>query len=179
MAEQSKERKTDSRAKSQQIMRSFKTRNDLDEKTRQQIIALVNEQLADTFDLYSITKEAHWNVKGSEFIQLHELYDDLAAQLLAFADMIAERATALGGLALGTTRRTAGATRLTEYPLETVADLDTVRALADRYAELAASTREAIDRSEELKDQDTMDMFVEVSRALDKMLWFLEAHLQA
>ena len=158
--------------------RLFATRNDLARETREQIVTLCNEQLADTFDLYSHTKVAHWNVKGREFYQLHELYDELAAQLLAFADLIAERATALGGVAAGTVRQAARATRLAEFPADASADVDTVRALADRYAALAATTREAIDTAEELEDQGTMDMFTEVSRALDKMLWFLEAHLE-
>lgn len=160
-------------------VRLFETRNDLKPETRQAMILLLNEQLADTFDLYSITKEAHWNVKGPEFYQLHELYDEFAAKLLEFGDVIAERATALGGLAQGTVRRAAGATRLEEYPLETVASLETVRALAERYAALAATTREAVDRAEEQKDMGTSDLFIDVSRELDKMLWFLEAHLQA
>jgi starvation-inducible DNA-binding protein len=156
----------------------FETRNDLGADTRQEIVNLVNAQLADTFDLFSQTKEAHWNVKGEEFYQLHELYDDLAAKLLAFVDMIAERGTALGGMAHGTVRRAAGSTRLEEYPLEATASLETVQSLADRYAVLAASTREAIEQADKLGDQDTADLFTEVSRELDKMLWFLEAHLQ-
>jgi starvation-inducible DNA-binding protein len=123
-------------------------------------------------------KQAHWNVKGNDFIQLHELYDGVAADVLAHLDTIAERATALGGLALGTTRLAASASSLDEYPLDAVAGPDTVRATSDRLAVYGSSVRAAIDAALELGDQDTADLFIEVSRAIDKYLWFVEAHAQ-
>ncbi|MDQ3014145.1 MAG: DNA starvation/stationary phase protection protein Dps [Acidobacteriota bacterium] len=156
-----------------------KTSIDLDGETREQIIALLNQQLADTFDLYSQTKQAHWNVKGMQFFQLHELFDRLATETLVYVDDIAERVTTLGGTALGTARMSSAASRLPEYPAKVVGSQESVEALVERYAELAASTREAIDASDELDDADTADLFTGVSRGLDKSLWFLEAHLQA
>lgn len=159
--------------------KTFKTRIDLSAQTRKKMTDLLNAQLADTFDLFSQTKQAHWNVKGPQFIQLHELYDELAGELLGWVDMIAERATALGGLALGTAQMAAAATRLPDFPPDTLESLDTVAELADRYAALAASTRAAIDTADEAGDMDTADLFTEVSRGLDKSLWFLEAHLQS
>ena len=156
-----------------------KTSIDLDAETREQVITLLNQQLADTFDLYSQTKQAHWNVKGAQFFQLHELFDKLAAELIDHVDTIAERVTTLGGTALGTARMSAAKSRLPEYSTETVGGRESVEALVKRYAELAATTRAAIDRSDELEDADTTDLFTGVSRGLDKSLWFLEAHLQA
>lgn len=158
--------------------KTFETRNDLSLDIRREMIVLLNQQLADTFDLLSQTKQAHWNVKGPQFMPLHQLYDTLAEGLEEYVDMIAERATALGGLALGTARMAAAASRLPEYPNDAFESMDTVRALAERYASLAASTRKAIDIAAERGDADTADMFTEISRALDKWLWFLEAHLQ-
>jgi starvation-inducible DNA-binding protein len=151
---------------------------DIDSETRAQVIALLNQQLADTFDLFSQTKQAHWNVKGLHFIQLHELYDKLAGELVAHVDTIAERATALGGAAQGTVRMSSAASTLSEYPDAAVAGPDSLKALVERYAALAATTRAAIDSSATLGDLDTADIFTEVSRYLDKALWFLEAHLQ-
>ncbi|MFA9479761.1 DNA starvation/stationary phase protection protein Dps [Phycisphaerales bacterium AB-hyl4] len=158
--------------------RSFKTRIDLPAEQREKLIALLNQHLADTFDLYGHAKQAHWNVKGPQFHQLHELFDDLAEQLQEYVDLIAERATAMGGTALGTVRMAAGASRLAEYPLDPGGSMQHVEALADRFAALAATTRSAIKDAEELGDADTEDLFTEVSRGLDKSLWFLEAHLQ-
>lgn len=158
--------------------RSVETRNDLPQEARQQMVELLNRQLADTFDLFSQTKQAHWNVKGPDFYQLHELYDELAGKLLAHADEIAERATALGGVATGTVRMAAGATRLEEFSGGPVGSMESVRLLVERYADVAESTRKGIKEAEEAEDQDTQDLLTEISRDLDKSLWFLEAHLQ-
>lgn len=160
------------------LPRTFKTRLDLPQDKREKLVALLNQQLADTFDLFGHTKQAHWNVKGPQFHQLHGLFDDLAEQMLGYVDLIAERATALGGTALGTVRMATAASRLTEYPLEAVNGTQHVEALAQRFAALAATTRAAIGSAETLEDADTADLFTEVSRGLDKGLWFLEAHLQ-
>ncbi len=158
--------------------KTFTTRNDIPKKVRDTMIALLNQQLADTFDLYSQTKQAHWNVKGMNFIQLHELFDDLAEDILGHVDMIAERATALGGYARGTARMAAANSTLSEFPTEIVDGKQVVEVLAERYAQYGASTRAAIATAAEAEDQDTSDLFTEVSRAVDKHLWFLEAHLQ-
>ncbi len=158
--------------------KTFTTRIDLAPETREKMMALLNQQLADTFDLYSQTKQAHWNVKGAQFYQLHELFDKLAEEIESDVDLIAERVTALGGVALGTVRMSAAASRMPEYPVDIVDSLPTVEVLATRYANLAATTRAAIDASAQQGDVDTSDLFTEVSRGLDKALWFLEAHLQ-
>jgi starvation-inducible DNA-binding protein len=160
--------------------RMFETRNDLDAASREKLVELLNARLADTFDLYSQLKQAHWNVKGSDFIQLHELYDTIAESVIEFVDEIAERATALGGLATGTVRMAADASSLDEYPLDAIADEDTVRVVADRLAAYGAAIRHDIDVTDsELGDMDTSDLLTEISRSIDKHLWFVEAHLQA
>jgi starvation-inducible DNA-binding protein len=161
-----------------QTKRTFATHIDIPEDSREKLIEL-NARLADAFDLYSQLKQAHWNVKGSDFIQLHELYDEIAEGVLEHVDEIAERATALGGLALGTARLAAAASTLEEYPLDATAGMDTVEAIADRLGAYATSVRTAIESALELEDQGTADLFIEVSRAIDKHLWFVEAHLQS
>lgn len=159
-------------------VKTIATSNDLPASTRQEMIQLLNTQLADTFDLFSQTKQAHWNVKGMQFYQLHELYDELAAELLAYVDLIAERAVILGGSATGTARMAAANTRLEEFSSGPISSPDSVDALVKRYAAVAESTRKAIDTADKAGDMDTADLFTEVSRGLDKSLWFLEAHLQ-
>lgn len=157
--------------------KTFHTSIDLKPAVREQMIDLLNQQLADTFDLFSQTKQAHWNVKGLQFFQLHELYDRLAGELVEYVDTLAERATALGGTAAGTARMAADATRLPEYPL-VVNGEESIKALVERFALVAASTRAAIDTAAEAGDQSTADVFTEISRALDKSVYFLESHLQ-
>jgi starvation-inducible DNA-binding protein len=161
-----------------QEMRMFETRIDLNLKKRQEMIDVLNAQLADTFNMFSFMKHAHWNVKGPQFIALHELFDEIATGLLVHVDEIAERATALGGMALGTTRIASESSRLEAYPLTVVDSIETVLVLANRMAQLAANVRSAAKRAEELEDMDTNDLFTGTSRDLDRWLWFLEAHLQ-
>ena len=162
-----------------QTRRTFSTRINIADSSRDELVDLLNARLADTFDLYSQVKQAHWNVKGSDFIQLHELYDQIAESVLEYMDTIAERATTLGGLATGTTRMAAAASTLEEYPVDAVAGMDTVTAIADRLGAYGASIRAAIEVALELDDQGTADLFIEVSRTIDKHLWFVEAHQQA
>jgi starvation-inducible DNA-binding protein len=153
------------------------TRIDIKSKLRESMTALLNQQLADTLDLYTQVKQAHWNVKGPNFIALHELFDKLAEDLEGPVDDIAERVTALGGVARGTARIAAQASRLAEFPHDRCEGLKAVTLLADRYAALGASTRAAIDTAGKEGDADTADLFTGVSRGLDKALWVLEAHL--
>ncbi|MBS0569929.1 MAG: DNA starvation/stationary phase protection protein Dps [Proteobacteria bacterium] len=153
------------------------TRIDIAPKLRDRMVALLDRQLADTLDLQTQLKQAHWNVKGPHFIALHELFDKLAEELEEPVDDIAERITSLGGVAHGTARMAAKASRLKEFPDGWIDGPRAVAALADRFAALAASTRKAIDTSGKAGDADTSDLFTGISRELDKALWFLEAHL--
>ena len=143
------------------------------------MVGLLNQQLADVFDLYSQTKQAHWNVKGAGFYSLHQLFDELAKELAEHADSLAERVTAFGATAMGTVRTSAGASRLQEWPGDATADLHCVEILAARFTAVAATTRAAIDLAAAGGDAVTADLLTEIARGLDKRLWFLEAHLQA
>ena len=153
------------------------TRIDLRAKLRDSMTELLNRQLADTVDLYTQVKQAHWNVKGPHFIALHELFDKLAEDMEEPVDDIAERITALGGVARGSARVAAKESRLPEFPNARVDGLQALALLADRYAALGASTRAAIETAGKEGDADTSDLFTGISRGLDKALWFLEAHL--
>jgi len=159
--------------------RTFSTGVSLSEKTRLEIIDRLNARLADAIDMKTQAKQAHWNVKGMHFFQLHELFDSIASHLDDQADLLAERATALGGTALGTARLVAATSGIGEYDLNAVAGEQHVRALAKGLAQLANAARSAIDFCSERGDQGTADVFTEIVRAADKDLWFLEAHLQA
>jgi starvation-inducible DNA-binding protein len=156
----------------------FESRIDLSDDLRYQMIDLLNRQLADTFNMFSLAKQAHWNVKGSDFFQLHELYDVIAEELLGYVDQIAERITTLGGVALGTVKMAANLTSLQDFPEGGIDSMKSVQVMADRLSKLTASTREALQISDDKGDLDTSDLLIEVSRGLDKRLWFLEAHLQ-
>ncbi|MGI6246374.1 MAG: DNA starvation/stationary phase protection protein Dps [Pseudochelatococcus sp.] len=157
---------------------TVKTLNDLGQNVRTKSIELLNEHLAQFVDLGAQIKHAHWNVKGPHFIALHELFDKLYANVVEYTDTIAERLTALGGIAHGTVQVAAEISKLKAYPLQITDGLEHVEYLSRSFAEVAKATREAIRTTAEAGDDATSDVFTEVTRALDKDLWFLEAHIQ-
>jgi starvation-inducible DNA-binding protein len=158
--------------------REFSTRIDIPAPSRSTVVELLNQQLADTFDLYSQVKQAHWNVKGKDFWQLHELFDAVAETVFPWADELAERATALGGYATGTVRMSAENSRLPELPTNLTDGTEYLKAVIERVASYAETVRQAIDGAEQAEDMSSADLFTEISREVDKQLYFLEAHLQ-
>ncbi len=153
------------------------TKNDLPELKRIPLVVLLNQALSELIDLQLQAKQAHWNVKGPNFIALHELFDTVAADAANFADSVAERLAALGGQAEGTINVVGRRTTLPAYPVEVVSGPDHVDALSTSMAVVGKTIRGSIDRAAELDDADTADLFTEVSRGLDKKLWFVESHL--
>lgn len=156
----------------------YHTRNDLAPPVREASIGMLQRRLADAVDLFTQVKQAHWNVRGAQFIALHELFDRVAETIEEQGDEIAERITALGGRADGTAR-VAARSNLPEYPFDAVDGAEHVAAVADRLAAFGKSVRQAIDTAAQAGDADTSDLFTGVSRELDKQLWFVEAHQQA
>lgn len=154
-----------------------KARIDLDDNTRKAMIALLNGRLIDAIDLRLALKQAHWNVKGANFIALHEMFDAMQARIDTFADDIAERSAALGGVVAGTSQAVAEGSKLEAYPVAATAQEEHLKALAERVAKFGKLARRAIDEADEAGDKDAADLFTAISRQLDKDLWFLEAHL--
>jgi starvation-inducible DNA-binding protein len=157
----------------------YETENDLPENRRSELNLLMNQRLADAVDLQMQMKQAHWNVKGPSFIGLHELFDKVDEAVESYVDMIAERIVQLGGIAEGTVRVAASRTRLPEYPLTVADGMAHVEAVARALSTFGAEARAAINAADELDDADTADLFTEVSRGIDKWVWFVEAHSQA
>lgn len=156
----------------------FKTNLDLAEPTRMQMVELLNSCLADIADLRTHAKHAHWNVKGLQFQQLHELFEAIASRLDRQADEVAERVTALGGIANGTARQVVSLSNLPQYDLEAVTGVEHIRALAKRLALVGGRVRATIAVAHQLGDEATGDLLAEVVRQADKDLWLLEAHVQ-
>jgi len=152
------------------------TQNDLPERTRAISIGLLNEHLAGALDLRLQAKQAHWNVKGPQFAALHELFDEVAAGLDESADDLAERVASLGGVAQGTLQAVAQASRLPEYPVDQQWGCDHVQTLSRALAEFGKLVRKAIGDADEAGDAGTADLFTQVSRAADKLLWKVESH---
>ena len=157
----------------------YNTENDLPKPTREAVVELINQRLADIVDLKTQMKQAHWNVKGPHFIGLHKLFDDIAEDVEEYTDMIAERAVQLGGVAEGTARVAANRSRLEEYPRAIADGTLHIEAVAKALSDFGHEVRMTINEAQTLEDADTADMFTEISRGIDKWLWFVEAHNQA
>jgi len=155
---------------------TFKTNNDL--KSKRIAIAVLNARVADSIDLALLTKQAHWNIKGPKFIALHEMIDGFRTEIDGHVDTMAERVVQLGGIAMGTTQAVAKESQLAAYPTAISSAEDHLRELIARYSQVANSVRAAIEETDEAGDKDTADILTGYSRALDKALWFLEAHTQ-
>ena len=158
--------------------RTFPTSVDIPASDRTKVVRILNQHLADAADMWSQAKQAHWNVKGPDFWQLHKLFDEVAGEAAGWVDEFAERITALGGYATGTVRMAASGSRLPEFPTGITDSMAYVKAVATRLAAFTNSARDAIDATDKLEDANTADLFTEVSRCADKYLYFLEAHLQ-
>jgi starvation-inducible DNA-binding protein len=161
-----------------QAHRMHRTRNALPSNAKTVSIALLNARLADGIDLALLTKQAHWNLKGPDFIGVHLMLDGFRTDQDEWNDTMAERAVQLGGTAVGTTQAVASATKLPAYPTDIYKIADHLAALIDRYADFANALHDNIDQADDAGDADTADVFTEVSRGIDKQLWFLEAHVQ-
>ena len=159
-------------------MALHKTRIDIPAAKREKLVKLLNERLADLIDLKLQCKQAHWSVKGPNFIALHELFDKQADIVDEHVDEVAERITTLGGIADGAVASVAKRSSLAAYPQNLTSGMKHVDALATAFATAGKAVREAIDKADELEDADTADLFTAVSRDFDQQLWFLEAHLQ-
>lgn len=155
------------------------TRNDLPADVRSALIGLLNARLAGTIDLRIQAKQAHWNIRGPRFIALHELFDQVASAGSSFQDLLGERAAQLGGYAEGTLEAVASATPLASYPVALSREEEHVQRVADALARVAGSTRSAIKTAEDYGDAATADIFTEITKEADKLLWFVEAHLEA
>jgi starvation-inducible DNA-binding protein len=153
------------------------TKNDLDQDTRRQVVDLLNQRLADCIDLQTQCKQAHWNVKGPNFIGLHRLFDKVNEDVEDYVDLIAERAVQLGGTAIGTARMVAERTTLLDYPSTIHSGEEHVAALSDVLAQFGRAARIGIEEMDDLGDADSADIFTEISRGIDKWLWMVESHL--
>ncbi|MGO8701341.1 MAG: DNA starvation/stationary phase protection protein Dps [Limisphaerales bacterium] len=157
----------------------YETENDITRERRSELDALMNQRLADAVDLQMQLKQAHWNVKGPHFIGLHELFDQIDESVESYVDLIAERIVQLGGIAEGTVRVAAARSRLEEYPLAIADGHAHVEAVSKALSTFGREARNTINQADELEDADTADIFTEISRGIDKWLWFVEAHAQA
>ena len=178
MARRSTTKKTLPESRSRGAAKTYATKNDLPEATRLEVVGLFNQRLADAIDLQTQCKQAHWNVKGPTFIALHKLFDEINEDVEEYVDLIAERIVQLGGIAEGTIGAVEGRSSLVDYPLVLSTGAEHVAALSDALAAFGRTVRIGIEEMNELEDACSADLLTEISRGVDKWLWFVEAHQQ-
>ncbi len=152
------------------------THNTLHEPIRMRSIDLLNGHLAAAIDLHAQVKQAHWNVRGADFIAIHKLFDAVADAVEEWSDMIAERASGLGGPAHGTIKVAAERSYLTPYPLGIADCREHVFAVASAMAAFGEAVRNDIARTADDGDPATSDLLTEITRGIDHQLWFVEAN---
>src|SRR5215813_10030498 len=155
----------------------YQTQHDLPAHTRAEVLAILHARLADSMDRMHHAKPAHGHVKGPSFLALHTLFDAVVDAAESDMDLLAERVVQLGGTAEGTIQVATTRTGLEAYPLTLLEERDHVEALASALAVYGRGMRRAIEQTDELGDKDTADICTEISRGVDKYLWFVEAHL--
>ena len=153
------------------------SRNDLPAENRTRVCNLLNERLRDSIKLGLCAKQAHWNVKGLNFIALHKLFDEVYGQAEEYVDEIAERITALGGLADGSVAALTKSS-IPDHPVNKTDWKSHVNALSDELAAYGKLVRKDIETTTEWGDAGTADLLTGISRGVDKYLWFVEAHVQ-
>jgi starvation-inducible DNA-binding protein len=147
----------------------------LDATVRDGLVDGLNRSLAGLTDLAAAYKQAHWNVIGSDFSQLHQLFDEFAAQTREYMDLIAERAVALGGIARGTLQAAARETSLVPFPLEERDQRVLLQELLGRIDQMDGQLREVMNEAE--REIVTQDLYIGIVRGIEKQRWMLQAHL--
>lgn len=156
------------------------TRIALSEEAREVCIDALNHSLANTLYAVLASKFAHWNVKGTGFFPAHKLFDDVYEFYAEAADKIGERITALGGTAEGMLSDVAAKSTI-EYTADASVDVKAhMIAMADMLGQVGNDYRQGIEivRVKDVNDQTTQDLFIELCREGDKLLYFLEADIR-
>ena len=149
----------------------------LEDNARKTAIETLNARLADGLALGMAIKQAHWNVKGANFIAVHELFDTVYARLQDHLDVFAERIQVLDGVARGTAEVVAKDSTLKAYPTDLTKSVDHIKAVCERMRDYGEKLRADIDSTADAGDADTADILTGASRTADKDLWFMASHL--
>lgn len=156
----------------------FPTKNSLSADVREKSCGLLNQSLANLTDLIYQFRHAHWNVKGRLFFQHHKLFEEIGDMLEENLDELAERLTALGGIAGGTIRRAAAKSSLPELSLEGADGEKFITALIESTSQFGGIVRKGLDESDEAGDKGTADFLTKLVQDADKALWLLESHVR-
>ncbi len=140
-----------------------------DQQTR--VVAMLNRCLADAIDLQLQSRQASWNVNGTTFLSLRKLFDQVAEEVAASANLIAERIVHLGGKAEGTVHVVARRSALDGHLPASASYRDV---LATKLTNFARYIRYASAQATELSDSETAALLNQIARGIDTWLRFVE-----
>ena len=150
---------------------------DMPATKRVKLAEMLNQTLADVSDLKSHAKQAHWNLRGENFVSYHKLADKVAEEADATADLVAERCVQLGGYIYGLLSHAAKSTSLPLFPESATDEEECMEALLESVAHVCSSCRKNIEEAEIAGDYVTSDIYIDITRAFDKLAWMLKASL--
>jgi starvation-inducible DNA-binding protein len=145
---------------------------------RKKIVAGLSELLADSYSLYLMTHNFHWNVTGPQFNSLHLMFMTQYTEQWAALDLIAERIRALGYPAPGTYKEFAKLTSIKDVEGVPAAE-DMVRHLVAAQEATARTARKLFPVVNEANDQPTADLLTQRLEVHEKTAWMLRSTLEA
>ena len=151
---------------------------DITDKHLKEFSVLLNTLLADEYILYTKTRNAHWNIQGPNFIELHKFFESQYDALDIIIDDVAERVRALGHFALGSLKDFSAITRLSEHEQDFTDQKHIIQTLLNDHEALIRSLRKDIlITAEEHRDLGTADFLTGLMEQHEKMSWMLRAYL--
>lgn len=150
----------------------------LNDNARKTSVDALAGVLADTYTLYLKTQNFHWNVTGSDFGQLHELFGTQYQELAGAIDEIAERIRALGHFAPGGYAAFGKLTGIKDAPVNPPTAKEMIRLLAADHEAIARRAREAEGITDEVGDKESADLLIGRLQVHGKTAWMLRAHLE-
>ena len=144
-----------------------------------EVATLLNTLLADEYLLYTKTRNAHWNIQGKNFIELHKFFESQYDNLDIIIDDTAERVRALGHFALGSLKNFLQVARLSEQNDDFTDQDHIIQTLLEDHESIIRSLRRDITIvGEEFKDPGNADFMTGLMEQHEKMAWMLRSHLQ-
>lgn len=156
--------------------RFYKTRTELPDETRIQLVELLNQSLADTIDLNSQVLQAIWYVRGIDFYQFYLLFSEISGQLEDQIGLLVERISALASTPLITVRIAAQCSQLSEFPFDAATADEILQALTQQFFCHSKFVRLGISQVSDLGDAATAHIYMQIACTVDQHLWLLESH---
>ena len=155
----------------------MKPKIEISDKNRQAVADLLNTLLADEYVLYTQTRNAHWNISGSNFSELHKFFEGQYEILDIIIDDVAERVRSIGHFSLGTLKDFLSIARISENE-ELSKEKETIQALLSGHETIIQALRKEISNvGDKYADMGTADFITGIMEQHEKMAWMLRAYL--